>query len=212
MTTKYISLLQLKGGAGKTTIAFNLIGYFLSKNKKVLGVDADMQQGTLYAWSNLFKHPKFECVGVNTLEELINVLREAQEKYDIVITDLPPRLADIARSSLVFSDLVLVPVPISSADVWAAMDLTKLIEAAKAESNTAKIRVVWNMFKSTKRKIESKEEIKQLLGHDEVKQHLSDYVAYSDVLGLGTWVGDHNHEKAKAEFLAFAKEVEKLIK
>lgn len=212
MTTKYISMLQLKGGAGKTTIASNLIGYFLTKNKKVLGVDADMQQGTLHAWSNLFKHPKFECVGVNSLEELINVLREAQEKFDIVITDLPPRLADIARSSLVFSDLVLIPVAISSADVWAAMDLTKLIEASKSESNNAKVRLVWNRFKSTKRKIEAKEEVKQLLGHDEIKQYISDYVAYSDVLGLGTWVGDHNHEKAKTEFLAFAKEVEKLIK
>lgn len=209
--TKYISLLQLKGGAGKSTLACNLIGYFTSKNKRVLGVDADMKQGTLNAWSHIYEHPQYSFTGVNTLEELIAVLKEANEQYDYVITDLPPRLADMARSSLVFSDLVLMPVPTSAPDIWAAADIAPLIEAANKEREV-NLRVVWNKFKPSKRKLDIKESSKELLGHKEMSQPISDYVAYSDVIGMGTWVGAHNHVKAKAEFLKFAKEVEKLVK
>ena len=51
--TKYIALLQLKGGAGKSTITANLCGYLLSQNATVLTVDADIPQGTLSAWASL---------------------------------------------------------------------------------------------------------------------------------------------------------------
>lgn len=209
--TKYISLLQLKGGAGKSTIACNLAGYFISKNKSVLGIDADMQQGTMYAWSTTFEHPKYKYEGVRTLDELLKVLQEADDKYDIVITDLPPRLADMARSSLIFSDLILLPVPISSPDVWAAGDIAPLVEQAKKEKDI-KLRIVWNKFKSTSRKEQLKQETKEYLGHDDIKQTISDYVAYSDVIGMGTWVGAHSHQKAKAEFIKFGNEISKLIK
>jgi chromosome partitioning protein len=211
MKTKYISSLQLKGGAGKTTLACNLVGYFISKKKKVLGVDADMKQGTMFAWSKMYNHKNYHSVGARNLDELLTVLREADGVYDVVITDLPPRLEDIARSGLLFSDLVLMPVPVAAPDVWAASDLTELVNAAKQEG-TVNIRIVWNKFKSTKRKLEMKDEVKQLLGHEDIKQTISDYVAYSDAMGMGTWVGEHNHEKAKAEFLEFGKEIEKLIK
>lgn len=209
--TKYISLLQLKGGAGKSTLAINLIGYFVSKNKRVLGVDGDLQQGTLTAWSHIFNHKNYTCVGINTLDELMAVLQEADNKYDLVITDLPPRLADIARSSLIFSDLVLMPVTTSAPDIWAAADISPLIDAAKKD-NDVNLRIVWNRFKPTKRKEDLKVSSKEYLGHKEMNQTISDYVAYSDVVGMGTWVGAHNHPKAKAEFIQFAKEVEKLVK
>ncbi len=210
--TKYISVLQLKGGAGKSTIASNLIGYFLSKSKKVLGIDADMQQGTLFAWSSLIEDKNFTAGSSTNLNELISLLKDAENKYDYVIVDLPPRLADLARSSLLFSDLVLMPVTVSSPDIWAASDITPLIEAAKAQKPDLKLRIVWNKFKPTKRRLEVKQEVKTLLGHQEIAQPLSDYVAYSDAMGMGTWVGAHNHVKAKAEFLLLAKEVEKLVK
>lgn len=209
--TKYISLLQLKGGVGKSTLAINLIGYFISRNKRVLGVDGDLGQGTLTAWSHLFNHKNYTSVGINTLDELMAVLQEADNQFDIVITDLPPRLADIARSSLVFSDLVLMPVYASAPDIWAAGDISPLIEAAKKEGDV-NLRIVWNRFKPTKRKEDFKESSKEYLGHKEMTQTISDYVAYSDVVGMGTWVGAHNHPKAKAEFIKFAKEVEKLVK
>lgn len=210
--TKYISVLQLKGGVGKTTIAANLAGYFLSKKKKVLAVDADMKQGTLLAWSCMVEDKNFQSASSFTLEELINVLKSADGNFDVVIVDLPPRLEDLARSSLLFSDLVLMPVTVSAPDYWAAGDISELINAAKKEKPDLKLCLVWNKFKATKRRFELKDQVNEMLGHDEIKQTLSDYIAYSDVMGMGTWVGAYNHIKAKAEFLIFAKEVEKLIK
>lgn len=210
--TKYISVLQLKGGVGKTTIAANLAGYFLSKNKKVLAVDADMKQGTFSAWSSMVEDKNFQSRSTFALNELIDLLKDADEKFDIVIVDLPPRLEDLARSSLLFSDLVLMPVTTSAPDFWAASDISELIEAAKAENSDIKLRLVWNKFKPTKRRLELKDQVKDMLGHEEIKQPLSDYIAYSDVMGMGNWVGAYSHPKAKIEFLEFAKEIEKLIK
>jgi chromosome partitioning protein len=211
MKTKYISSLQLKGGVGKSTLATNLVGYFISKKKKVLGIDADMKQGTMFAWSKMFSHENYKSVGVRNIDELLEVLRDANGVYDIVITDLPPRIEELASSALLFSDLVLLPVPISAPDVWAASDLEKLITAAKQEGDVT-LRVVWNKFKTTKRNVEMKDEVKDLLGHEEIKQVISDYIAYRYVIGIGSWVGEYTHQKAKAEFLEFCKEVEKLIK
>ncbi|WP_111857815.1 ParA family protein [Acinetobacter sp. CFCC 10889] len=210
--TKYISVLQLKGGVGKTTIAANLAGYFLSKNKKVLAVDADMKQGTLSAWSSMIEDKNFQFGSTFSLDELITLLKDADEKYDFVIVDLPPRLEDLARSSLLFSDLILMPVTTSAPDFWAASDISELIETAKAEKPDLKLRLVWNKFKPTKRRLELQEQVKEMLGHESIKQPLSDYIAYSDVMGMGTWVGAYNHQKAKIEFLDFSKEIEKLIK
>ena len=40
---KIISFVNLKGGTGKTSLAFNLVGLMAKKNKKVLVIDADAQ-------------------------------------------------------------------------------------------------------------------------------------------------------------------------
>lgn len=47
--TKIIGLLQLKGGAGRSTVSTNLAGE-LSKSGKTVLIDCDMPQGTSASW------------------------------------------------------------------------------------------------------------------------------------------------------------------
>ena len=51
--------------------------------------------------------------------------------YDHIIIDGPPRVTDLARSAIMASDLVLIPVQPSPYDVWAADEVVKLIDEAR---------------------------------------------------------------------------------
>jgi chromosome partitioning protein len=48
----------------------------------------------------------------------------------VVIIDGPPRVYDVARSAIMASDLVLVPVQPSPYDVWAAKEIIDLMQEA----------------------------------------------------------------------------------
>jgi chromosome partitioning protein len=50
--------------------------------------------------------------------------------YSVVLIDGPPRVYDVARSAIMASDLVLIPVQPSPYDVWAAKEIVDLIHEA----------------------------------------------------------------------------------
>ena len=49
MTAKTIGIIQVKGGAGRSTVSTNLAGE-LSKLGKTVLIDCDMPQGTSASW------------------------------------------------------------------------------------------------------------------------------------------------------------------
>ena len=49
---RFIAVAQLKGGAGKSTLATNLAGY-LSREMSTGLIDADQPQGTSASWATL---------------------------------------------------------------------------------------------------------------------------------------------------------------
>ena len=51
--------------------------------------------------------------------------------YQHCIIDTPPRVSALARSAILASDLVIVPVQPSSYDVWAAGETVQLIQEAQ---------------------------------------------------------------------------------
>jgi len=71
MKTKVIGVIQVKGGAGRSTVSTNLAGE-LSKLGKTVLIDCDMPQGTSASWyaiSNLIRHwggmlPRLFSVGL----------------------------------------------------------------------------------------------------------------------------------------------------
>jgi chromosome partitioning protein len=50
--------------------------------------------------------------------------------YDHVIIDGPPQVADVTRSALMASDLVMIPVQPSGPDVWGARAVVELLAEA----------------------------------------------------------------------------------
>ena len=122
-----ISILNQKGGVGKTTLSVNLAAAFSLAGNRTLLVDADPQGSALDWQAARNKESLFTVVGM-AKPVLHKDVPELAVSYDYVIIDGPPRVNDLARSALMTSDLVLIPVQPSPYDVWAADEIVKLIE------------------------------------------------------------------------------------
>ena len=58
--------------------------------------------------------------------------------YEHIIIDGPPRVTDLARSAIMASDIVVIPVQPSPYDIWAAEEVVKLITEARVYKENIK--------------------------------------------------------------------------
>jgi chromosome partitioning protein len=123
-----VALLNQKGGVGKTTLSVHLAAA-LARKHKVLLVDAD-PQGSALDWSAQRDDDRasahFSVVGLPK-ESLHRELASIRADYEWVVIDGPPRVNKIARSAIVASDLVVIPVQPSPYDIWATNEVEELI-------------------------------------------------------------------------------------
>jgi len=126
---KVIAILNQKGGVGKTTLAVHVATAFARSKKRVLLLDAD-PQGSALDWAAARQGEKlFPVVGLPKAS-IHKELPTLAADYDLVVIDGPPRVYDVARSAIMASDLVLVPVQPSPYDVWAAKEIMILLNEA----------------------------------------------------------------------------------
>lgn len=121
-----ISILNQKGGAGKTTLSTNLAKGLQTRNYKVLLIDSD-PQGSARDWSAANENCSISVVGIDrpTIERDI---KNISSNYDFIIIDGAPQAHDLAVSAIKASDLVLIPVQPSPYDIWATSDLVDLVK------------------------------------------------------------------------------------
>jgi chromosome partitioning protein len=136
MTAQIISVVNQKGGAGKTTVAMALAGAFGSRGLRVLVVDADLQNSSL-RWATAASDQKpFPATVINLAAaggKLHREIKAHMVNYDRIIVDCPPAVdSPVPESILLVSDFALVPVPLSAPDIWSTQGIVKLIERASA--------------------------------------------------------------------------------
>src|SRR4051794_12783746 len=156
-----VSLLNQKGGVGKTTLSVHIATALASDTgdgrHKVLLIDAD-PQGSALDWSTeRTAPPNFPVIGLPrpTLHREMSVVGQG---YDWVIIDGPPGKNEISRSAIAASDLVVIPVQPSPFDVWAAEDIVKLVNDCAVLKPDLTTRFLINrLFPNTTLGIEVKE-------------------------------------------------------
>lgn len=120
-----ISILNQKGGTGKTTLAVNIAREYTVRSKKTLLVDSD-SQGSALRWHERSGGELIDltCLPVTTLDK--DVLK-FKDRYDRIIIDGIPRVSPLTVAAIKASDMVLIPVQPSPYDIWATEDLVRLV-------------------------------------------------------------------------------------
>ncbi|WP_215843921.1 ParA family partition ATPase [Acidithiobacillus montserratensis] len=138
-----IGVLNQKGGVGKTTLSVNIAAFLAQEGSRVLLIDAD-PQGSCLDWAATRKdEPLFSVVGLPRAS-IHKELGQIGAGYDHIIIDGPPRVTDLARSAIMASDLVLIPVQPSPYDIWAADEVVQLIQEAIVYKSDMKCAFVVN--------------------------------------------------------------------
>jgi chromosome partitioning protein len=122
-----LSILNQKGGVGKTTASITLAAAWARKHR-VLLVDADPQGSALDWVATRGERPSpFAAIGM--AKPILHVeLPKMRKDFDAILIDGPPRVYDVAKSAVMASDAVLIPVLPSQFDVWAAEETVKLLQ------------------------------------------------------------------------------------
>ncbi len=128
-----ISILNQKGGVGKTTLSINLHRELILSGRETILVDTD-PQGTARDYNAMGNGEFFNVIGLDRAS-LHKDIKTVQKKYDWIILDGAPRLEEMAVAAIKCSDIVLIPVQPSPLDIWGTSDLVELIKARRELTN-----------------------------------------------------------------------------
>lgn len=208
--TIIISVLNQKGGSGKTTISSNLAHAIAIDGHKVLLVDSD-PQGSLRDWNEANEGELLPVIGLDR-ETLPKDLKAVSDGYDFVIIDGAPQIAKMSAAAVKAANLVLIPVQPSPYDIWACADLVDIITARQDVTDGLPLAyfIISRAIKNTK----LGNEIKQALVDYELpimKTHTTQKVAYPTTAAEGTTVFNEPNSSSAKEITAIKTEVMEIL-
>lgn len=205
-----LGFLNQKGGVGKTTLATHVAGELALTGACVLLIDADPQASAL-DWSERRvgeSLPRlFDVVGL-AKETLHDQVPSLSRGYDHVVIDGPPRVTALARSAMLASDLVLIPVQPSPYDVWASQQVVTLV--AEARMFRPELRAAFVVNRRIVNTVIGRDVGEALagLGMPALRAPVSQRVAFAESVAIGRLVREsHPGSAAEKEIKAVASEI-----
>lgn len=206
-----VSLVNQKGGVGKSTITINLARAIQSEDVKVAVIDCD-PQGTTTTWSKINKEQNGGYFPVHKydIKDLPDKLEEFKD-YDVVIIDGAPRLEELAVEIVKVSDIIVIPFTPSPNDVWATLSFVDLVEERLKVKPELKAMLLVNKIKTNttiqNKAVAALSDLKIPI----LKTRIVDRVIYAESMLSGTAAVD-NCKKSKHEINLVKEEIIEIYK
>ena len=130
-------IANLKGGSGKSTVAFNLAVWLVCRGQNVIAYDLDLQT-TLCDVARVRQleghEPPLEVHAMRSLAP--ETLRKHRGE---VVIDVGSTNMEAVQSVLSVADRVVIPVPPSQADVWGTQRFLRIVHAAARGANKGEV-------------------------------------------------------------------------
>ena len=214
---KVISVLNSKGGVGKSTLATNLARMLQLRGNRVLLCDGD-PQGTARSWRKVQgdKEDALPVVEVDhgTLETDIKDIIPA---FDFILIDGAAKLSiDLIVPAVRVADFVAIVVQASAADIWASPGIVDTVKARQGitDGKPAAAFII-NRVKPGTRLSRAIEAALKPYGVPVLSSRIHDRVVYSEALGRGLAVSEYEAERkakpATEEMNALLNEILELL-
>lgn len=201
-----ISILNQKGGTGKTTLAVNMAREYTKRSFKTLLVDSD-SQGSALRWHEESGGELIDltCLPVTTLDK--DVVK-FNDRYERIIIDGIPRVSPLTICAIKAADVVLIPVQPTKYDVWATEDLVRLVKE-RIEITEGKLKAAFVVSRNIKGTILGREINDELLklGLPVFSSQTFNRQEYAKCVTEGRTVCEANTEATK-EIVAITNELE----
>lgn len=204
---KIIALMNEKGGSGKSTLATNIATALHRQGKRVVLVDAD-PQGTARDWRAASPEDA-DLPPVVALDrpQLLSSIKTLAA--DIVVIDTPAKAEAMAANVIRITDIALVVIQPSGADVWASAATVKLLKQKQDVGGEIDVAFLVNRTSGvTKLSKLIKEGAWNEYGFEQLESTLGNRVAFAQAMTDGLSVYDLQDAAAKAEIDAVITELE----
>ncbi len=175
---KVLSIVNQKGGVGKSTIACNLAVHAALDKKKTLIIDGD-PQGSSMAFRAI--RDKDDIRAVSITQPTIHKDISEFGTFDLIIIDAGGRDNTLFRSAVTAASkgMLIIPILPSQYDIWAAEDTFKTLEEARVYVDIDTYAVFNQTIQNTTVAQEAREALGELTAESDIK--ILDTVLYSRV-------------------------------
>lgn len=209
-----ISVTNLKGGVGKSTLSRNIAAYFADRGAKACIIDTDLEQRTTCDWQERrdesVKHiPVFPMTTVQALPKDVDT--HEKDGYNVIVIDGVPQLDKVATRTILISDILLIPITPSIDDLKSFERFLIRYEEVKVHRDNIPAFVVLNKFSGrNKEDIEVREALNLFseYGIKPLKTTIGDRVAHRRASKYGLTAYEWEDERAKQEIIDLCEELE----